>query len=101
MRMSQVRCLSSAPVIVKRTWSGHVEEWPFNLWEVRVTDWMIGKVILLRKVFYRVCHGMDRNVVGPHVKWRLTSGDVQEDTSCPRGCLFVSGRDEKRVYHNG
>ena len=58
----------------KVRYASMVEEWPMNMWEVEVTEWLVGRLVLLRKVFYRTCHGFDRRTAKPHVAWYVTSG---------------------------
>ena len=82
-------------MIRKRTWKGLVEEFPMNMWEVDVMDWVIGSVVIISKVFYRKCVGYDSKTAKPHVSWGQGYG-ISEDHSCPRGCLYVSGKNERK-----
>ena len=86
-------------MINKITWYGTVEEFPMNMWDVEVTDWVIGKLVLLRKVFYKTCYGMDSRMAKPHNEWsRSGAGIVERGTwGCPKGCLWVSGQREKQI----
>ena len=76
----------------KRWWSGYVEEHPFNVWDVEVTEWVWHGIVLARKVFYKKCYGIDSRTEKPHMKWRFAAApDLSESNECPAGCLRISG----------
>lgn len=80
-----------------------IEEWPINLWDVVVTEWLIGKLVLYRKICYRTCKGMDSRTVKPYTTWFLTggrTGKLEESKGwkdIPEGCMWVSSRIERVV----
>jgi hypothetical protein len=86
-------------MINKVTWYGCYEEFPINMWEVEVTDWVIGKIVFFRKVFFKTCHGFDARTAKPHTEWCVTSAGIEEKGTfgCPKGCLWVDERRERLV----
>lgn len=70
-----------------------------NMWEVEVTDWLFGKLVFLRNIFYKTCHGMDSRTAKPHNEWCLVNAGVNERGTwgCPKGCLWVDERREMSV----
>jgi hypothetical protein len=72
-----------------------VEEHPFNIWDVEVTEWVWCGIVLVRRLFFKTCTGMDSQTAKPHVEWRFGSCcDLVENTERPAGCLRVSGLSE-------
>lgn len=95
------RVVSRVEKVVRRhTWTGLIEEFPINMWDVVVTDWKIGSVVLVRRVFYKKCHGYDSAVAAPHNAWLFVHG-ITEYRTCPSGCLFIMDEEVANIAQFG
>ena len=69
-----------------------MEEHPFNMWDVEVTEWVWYGIVLARKIFFKKCYGIDQWTAKQRVEWRVGAAtDLSESNDCPAGCLRISG----------